>query len=235
MTLDEEKKILDAVFDVADHITTLHLTGGGEPFLHPYLAEFIDCAMKYSNQFDTLMLFTNCTIPVSQPLLKTLVKYKEKILVQVSQYGKKPEQEARILQSLLSHGIQCKVVKYFGEAQDFSGWVDFGSWESQDMTDDELENRFHTCAVTNIMHGNWRTRDGKVHWCSRSQRGMELGLIPEDSRDYVDLFANATREEKRKKFLRIASASCLSACRRCSGDQGTEALDHRYPAAEQLR
>ncbi len=35
MTVEEAQKILDAAFDVADRIKTLHLTGGGEPFFAP--------------------------------------------------------------------------------------------------------------------------------------------------------------------------------------------------------
>lgn len=234
MTAEEETRILDAAFDVADHITTLHLTGGGEPFLHPHLAELAETAMRYSDQFDTLMLFTNCTVPPSPQLMDTLAKYRDKILVQVSQYGIHPEKEAAILQSLLDRDIRCKVVHYSGEDQDFGGWVDFGSWEVQEQDADVLKRRFKGCAVTRDMHGNWRTRDGRVHWCSRSQRGMELGLLPDCPEDYVDLFDSSTREEKQEKFRRIANAAFLSACDRCSGDAGTDNTQKRYPAAEQM-
>lgn len=235
MTVEQGKQILDAVFDVADHITTLHLTGGGEPFLHPHLTEFVETAMLYADHFDTLMLFTNCTIPVSQALMETLIRSRDKILVQVSKYGKSPEKEAAILQSLLDNGIRCKVVNYSGEEQDFGGWVDFGPWEAQGKSEDVLKERFHSCAVMRDMHGNWRTRDGKVHWCSRSQRGMELGLIPDCPEDYVDLFDSSSQEEKQEKFRRIAEKKCLEACDHCSGDQGTDDVQKRYPAAEQMK
>lgn len=234
MTMEEETRILDAVFRVADHIKTLHLTGGGEPFLHPHLAELLETAMTYSDRFDTLMLFTNCTVPVSPQLMETLVRYREKVLVQVSQYGKQPQKEDSILHSLEDHGIHCKVVNYFGEDQDFGGWVDFGTWEAQGQETAVLAERFASCAVTGVMHGNWRTRDGKVHWCSRSQRGMELGLVPDCPEDYVDLFDGTTREEQQEKFRRIAAAPYLSACDRCSGDAGTGDTQKRYPAAEQM-
>ena len=61
MTVAEAERILEAAFSVADRITTLHLTGGGEPFLHPNLAQLIEAAMKYADQFDRLMLFTYFT------------------------------------------------------------------------------------------------------------------------------------------------------------------------------
>lgn len=234
MTVNDEEKILSAAFDTIDYIKTLHLTGGGEPFLHPQLGELIEGAMKYSEKFDRLMLFTNCTVPVSPKLMSALVKYKEKILVQVSRYGLFPEREEKTLQSLLDNHICCKVVKYYGEEQDFGGWVDFGPWISQNKDAKTLEKRFRSCALTDVMHGNWRTRDGKVHWCTRSQRGMELGLIPDHPEDYVDLFDSTSREEKQEKFRQISKKQYISACDHCSGDPGTEEAALRHPAAEQI-
>lgn len=236
MTINEAKQILEAAFATVDHIRTLHLTGGGEPFLHPHLAQMIELSMEYADQFDVLMLFTNCTIPISQQLMETIVRFKDKILVQASRYGQFPEREEAVVTSLQDNGIRCKVVKYYGEDQDFDGWVDFGPWEAQGNEADVLEKRFHACAVTSVMEGNWRTRDGKVHWCSRSQRGMELGLIPDVLEDYVDLLdTSESREEKRNKFQRIAESGFISACDHCSGDQGTDMQDKRHPAAEQLK
>lgn len=235
MTVDEEKRILTSAFNVADHIGTLHLTGGGEPFLHPQLAEMVDTAMEYSDRFDRLMLFTNSTVPISDKLIRTLSLHKQKILVQVSRYGKMPEREEEVLRALTENGIHCKVEKYYGENQSFGGWVDFGPWESYGRTPDELDRIFHACSVTRVLRGNWRTRDGKVHWCTRSQRGMELGFIPDHPEDYVDLFDDTeTVEEKRAKFQKIANARYLFACDHCSGDAGTDDEAKRYPAAEQM-
>lgn len=234
MTVEEEKQILKAAFEVIDNVGTLHLTGGGEPFLHPMLNEMINAAMEYSDKFNRLMLFTNTTIPVSDKLLETLNRYKEKILVQTSLYGQFPEREKQIIQTLRNAEINCKIVKYYGEEQDFGGWVDFGSWELQNNNENTLAKRFEDCAVTRVMHGNWRTRDGKVHWCSRSQRGMELGFVPDTPEDYVDLFDLTTKEEKQEKFQRIAACRYISSCDRCSGDQGTNDKRKRYVAAEQI-
>ena len=235
MQPEEALQILEAAFDVIDHINTVHLTGGGEPFLQPKLPELIETAMKYADRFDRLMLFTNSTIPISNKLLQTLGKYKEKILVQLSFYNIFPEREKDTLEKLQKIGVNCKIVDYGGNNPAFGGWVDFGSWEAQDKTDDELTSRFHNCAVTRDMHGNWRTRDGKLHWCSRSQRGLELKLLPDYPEDYVDLLDKSeSKEAKREKLQMIANKNFLSACRHCSGDQGTSDMSKRFRAAEQM-
>lgn len=235
MTLEEERQILDAFFQVADHVKTLHLTGGGEPFLHPKLAEMIELAMEYSDRFDRLMLFTNCTVPISDKLLDTLKKYREKIFVQVSIYHQRPEKEEANLLRIQESSVEYRVRKYYGEDQTFGGWVDFGPWEARGRAENDLERMFRACSIASVMHGNWRTRDGKVHWCSRSQRGMELGMIPDRPEDYVDLFdTSESPEQKREKFQRIAAARYISACDHCSGDQGTDDQSKRHAAAEQM-
>ena len=234
MTVAEAERILEAAFSVADRITTLHLTGGGEPFLHPNLAQLIEAAMKYADQFDRLMLFTNSTVPVSDELLGAICRYKEKIVVQLSLYHQRPRQEQDTLRRFQEAGIHCKVEKYYGDDQSFGGWIDFGPWEAYNCTAQELEEIFHECSVTRVMEGNWRTRDGKVHWCTRSMRGMELGYVPDNPDDYVDLFGGGTREEKQAKFMEIAKRRYISACDRCSGDLATLAREKRHPAGEQM-
>jgi hypothetical protein len=234
MTINEARDILSAMFAVADHIGVLHLTGGGEPFLHPQLVELIETAFEYNNKFDRLMLFTNCTIMPSQKLLNTIGKYKDKILVQISRYGINPEREPEIISAFNSTGASLKIEKYYGEDQSFGGWVDFGKWECHNRSDEDLERTFKECSVTRVLKGNWRTRDGKVHWCTRSQRGLELGLLPDVPDDYVDLLDGTSSLEKRAKFERIANSRYLTACDYCSGDAGTTDTIKRYQAAEQL-
>ena len=234
MTIEEAKRILAATFDVCDRIETLHLTGGGEPFLHPQLPELIEAACHYADKIDRLMLFTNSTVQIKPELLDVFTHHKGIIVVQLSQYSINPECEQAVARLLLENGVNCKIEKYYGEEQPFGGWVDFGEWAPKCRVPDELKNTFSNCAVTHVMHGNWRTRNGKVHWCSRSQRGMELGLIPDNQNDYVDLLNTQTsREEKREKFRRIENNKALSACDYCSGEQGTGDYTKRYTAAEQ--
>ena len=235
MTVPEAKAILRAAFEVADHIRTLHLTGGGEPFLHPQLPELVEAAMEYHDRFDTLMLFTNSTILPSARLQEVLKAGGKKILVQVSRYGINPDREVEVIQALESCGVRLKIETYYGENQSFGGWIDFGPWKVQGRTPAELEQIFHDCSVTRVLQGNWRTRDGKIHWCSRSQRGMELGLVPDIPEDYVDLLdGTLTADEKREKFQKIAAKQYLTACDYCSGDAGTADQQKRYPAAEQI-
>jgi len=234
MTIEECRALCRALFGVIDRVNTLHISGGGEPFLHPRLTGLVEACMEHSGGFGGLMLFTNCSVPPPRPLLETLTGFKDKMVVQVSCYGLNKEREASILAELESTGASLKVERYYGDSQPFGGWVDFGKWDARPRTDQELCRVFADCAVTRDMQGNWRTRDGKVHWCSRSHRGMELGLMPDSPQDYIDLFDDSDRSAKRAKFRQVAAARHLTACRYCSGDQGTNDPARRHPAAEQI-
>jgi organic radical activating enzyme len=241
MTLEEEHAILEAAFGIIDHVEILHLSGGGEPFLHPLLPEMIDEAMRYADRFDRFMVFTNSTIPVSDKLVQTLKKYHEKLTVHASQYNVRPEKEAATFKLFADNGINHRIIKYHGEEQDFGGWVDFGNYKHFDKTAEELDAQFRNCAVTRDMCGNWRTRDGTLHHCTISQRGNELGLLKDNADDYLDMLdKNISTEEKRDKLFRLihledapSGSAHLKACEYCTGDHGTDDKRKRYPAAEQ--
>jgi hypothetical protein len=241
MTLEEEHGILEAAFSIIDHVEILHLSGGGEPFLHPLLPEMIDEAMRYSKKFDKFMVFTNSTIPISSKLMDTLKKHRDSLIVHASQYNVKPEKEAETFRVLAENGVNHRIIKYFGDEQDFGGWIDFGNYRHLDKGGEELDAQFKNCAVTRDMHGNWRVRDGTLHHCTISQRGNELGLLEDNKGDFLDMFdKNTSRQEKREKLFRLihlqeAAPGCahLKACEYCTGDHGTGDASRRHPAAEQ--
>jgi hypothetical protein len=233
MTVPELRRLLDAFFEVVDSVEMLHLSGGGEPFLNKNLAEMIDLVFEYETRFERFMTFTNGIVPVPDKLFKALSN-KPKLIVQNSDYGNMPERSEELRKCFAEKGINFRVNKYYGNNQDYGGWVDFGPWDSYGRTQEELAQIFANCGITKHMRGNWRTRDGKVHWCQRSQRGMELGLLPENSDDYVDLFSSESREQKQNKFRKIEQARYLLSCDHCSGNHGTEDVTKRFPAGEQL-
>ena len=235
MSLKEEQQILDAVFEVADNITSLHLTGGGEPFLHQQLGEMIELAFEYKDKFDKLLVLTNSTINPNESLRASILGHKDKIVIHASDYGVEPEREQELYAWLKENQIQHRIAVYHEDYQYFGGWVDYGVWEPRNRSQADLSSIFKQCPVTRVMKGNWRTRDGKIHWCSRSQRGMELNLLPKEICDYVDLLdTRLSIEEKRAEIRRIEKLPYLRVCDWCSGDPGTEDETRRYKAAVQL-
>jgi organic radical activating enzyme len=236
MSVKEARNILQSFFEIVDRVRILHISGGGEPFLHPQLAELVEACMKYSNRFDEFILFTNSTIYPPEKLLEVLKKYRGKAVVRTSSYGLYPEKEAALHRAFDENDVNYKVIKYHGEEQDYGGWVDYGEYAPHGRSPEELAKVFASCATRRDLDGNWRTRNGEIHYCTRSQRGTQLGLVLKNKNDYVDVFdLSSTREEKREKLRDIMNTQFLTACDYCSGDYGTSDAAKRYPAAEQIK
>jgi len=235
MTVPEARRILKAFFEVVDRIGIMHISGGGEPFLHKELHLLIEECIPYRKQFDSFIIFTNGTIVPPEILLKTLAKHKELITVRVSDYGIRPEYREKLYVLFDKYGVTHRKLLYHGKNQDYGGWVDYGDFSPRSRTSQELKKIYRNCASYRDLSGNWRARDGEVHFCSRAARGAQLGFIPKNKDDCVDLFDEIlTREEKQKKFTAILSADYINACNYCNGDYGTDDNTKRYPAGKQL-
>ena len=75
-----------------------------------------------------------------------------------------------------------------------------------------------------------------MHWCGRSIRGTELGMIPLQQDDYLDIFDETTTvEEKREKLERLHGGKKITACDFCNGYYGTDDMSKRYPAGGQMK
>ena len=235
MTVEQARKILKSFFETVDHIGKMHISGGGEPFLHARLPELIEECMVYRKQFDEFIIFTKSTITPNQELLDTLGKYSDVITVRMSCYGLYPEKERNLQQLFEANHVKYHMIKYSGEDQDYGGWVDYGDYVKYNRSEDELKRMFAECATKRDLNGNWRSRDGELHICTRSQRGMQLGLVPRVEKDYVDLLDESLSvEQKQEKIKAILTADYITACDYCSGDYGTRDKRKRYPAAEQI-
>ncbi|MBR2408348.1 MAG: radical SAM protein [Lachnospiraceae bacterium] len=234
LTVAQLDELLEASFDVVDSVKLLHLSGG-EPFVHKDLAEMIDHTMRYADRFDNLMVFTNGTIPMRQELYDVFKKYGNKIILHATDYGFYSDKFERLMEQVKDTGIIIRRRHYHEDEAEFGGWVDLGDYECHGRSEEEKEAVFAACGIVKDMKGNWRTRDGKLHWCSRSLCGTEQGLIPSvANKDYVDLLdKNMTREEKREAIRNLMKVKTIEACNYCSGDFGTTDMSKRHRPAEQ--
>lgn len=231
MSIEEFENMLDALFQIVDHVGKLQITGG-EPFVYPHLAKCIELCFKYAEKFDCLWVFTNGTVPMKPQVTDIIKKYSDKILVHVSDYGIRREITEGLVKNLEFTGCQYRYLKYFGDQQYYDGWVDQGDFICHNRNEDELRAVFATCPHV-CRGGSWYVRNGQMHWCGRSVRGVEVGKIPLVEDDYVDIF-KGTREEKRKKFSEVMKRQYIEACNYCNGNYGTEEAEKRYPAGEQM-
>ncbi|MDR1062239.1 MAG: hypothetical protein LBL83_13760 [Clostridiales bacterium] len=231
MSLAEFADTLRAVFEIADHVGKLQITGG-EPFLHRELPEMIDECFKHSGNFDRLWLFTNCAVPPAPRLIGALRGHKSKVLVHCSDYGAKPEVASMLLAALSENGIEYRYQKYYGEDQYYGGWVDQGDFVPHGRAEAELRDVFARCSHVR-RGGSWYARGGQMHWCGRSARGCEVGKVPLRAEDSLDMLAGSA-DERRARLRELMRAEYILACDYCNGLYGSEDGGARRPAGEQM-
>lgn len=231
MTAEEFSTTLRALFSIADNVGKLQITGG-EPLLHPKLSDILSECFCYESQFEELWLFTNCAVPINQNVIKILYKYKYKVLIHASDYGVKPEVTGEVIETLKKNSIPYRYLKYYGTDQYADGWVDQGDFVAHGRPALELKEIFSNCPHV-TRGGSWYIRNGQMHWCGRSIRGVEVGKIPPCEDDYMDIM-NGTIEFRRKKLQSLMKAEYITACDYCNGCYGTIDKRKRQPAGEQI-
>lgn len=232
MTAEECAESLNLLFQVVDRVERFQITGG-EPFLHPELDKILKICFRHESRFGELWLFSNCAVPIRQNVLEMLLPYKNKVLVHCSDYGVRPEVATRNIDALEKMSIPYRHLKYYGDGQYFDGWVDNGDFVAHHRTSEENKRIFSGCSHYK-RGGSWYLRNGQLHWCGRSIRGMELGKIPDGGQDYLDLFEDIPISEKKKRLKRVMERDCITACDYCNGDYGTDASEKRFPAGKQM-
>ena len=80
------KKSIDRYFEAVDHVDKFTVNGG-EPLVHPQIAEIMDYALKYIDRMDMLEIITNGSIAPSKELAQVLQK-SEKVDILIDDYGK---------------------------------------------------------------------------------------------------------------------------------------------------
>ncbi len=227
---DEVARTIDSYFSVVDTVGDFSLTGG-EPLLNPDLGRIIEKAMEYGDQIGALLILTNGTLLFQEDTLKILKKHRHKCQVTISDYGKVSPKASLLSEILKENEIPCRVINYSGENLFCDGWVDFGDHTQKHFTQEEIDEQGRRCAVRN-RHCNFYILHGELHSCGRAYRRMELGIIPKNRSEYVDLLdGSIPNEEKRETVLNIYHSVSATSCAYCNG---LCADSPRFPPAEQL-
>lgn len=190
---------LDSITQLCDRIADLRILGG-EPFLHARLADVIEYAFSLP-QISHVDILTNGTVPIKSERLLKLMK-SERLHVTITDYGYGKVDEF------------CKVLSDNGCSYDCDKtriWYDLGNMRRRGRTEEELEKQFWKCNLNCKELVN-----GKLHGCPRSASAIELGIISDAQRDYLDLLDEkhpVSREEL--FFFYYNRTEALRACDCC--------------------
>lgn len=224
-------KTIDKYFNIVNHVGKFTISGG-EPFLHEDLHKVIEKVSEYFNQIDTFEIITNGTICPKDELIAALKNHKDKMNIMIDHYGKLSTKVDEISRIFSENSINFRIRNYGSDNPHCGGWVDFGDFTQKHFTKEDVEAKFNKCAYPRKLQFCFSTMDGEMHPCTPSRRCMELGIIPKNKDEYIDLFDETISiEEQRQKFYSILNMNSLSACAYCNGMCDNS---ERFIPAEQL-
>lgn len=215
-TYEEICRNIDAYFKVVDFVDKFTITGG-EPLLHKDLPRIIEKLMEYKTQYRKVEIFTNATLFFSEEMQQVIEKNKEYLTFWVDHYGELSKQFDNLVSYLKEKGVDHVTKKYYGEDAFAGGWVDFGDYTQKAFTEEEIKERFNKCHYPKVQF-NFGMWEGEMFPCARTHRLMELGVIPKNPKEYVDLYDETkTVEEKKQTIIDILNTDILTTCAYCNG------------------
>lgn len=216
--VEELKRSIHKLTDTVDYINKIRILGG-EPLLHPDLNIIVNDLCKRKN-VDMVEIVTNGTIvPKSQALKKALQN--KKVILQISDYGENSGHMRELINYCKKNGIHMQMAL----AEPI--WNDYGGIQCRNRTRKELEQQFSRCTAYcySLLHG-------RIHRCPRSSNGEDLKLFQCSPEEYVDLFADITKDELKKRIYNYIyhGPEKITACNYC--DNGTNNMNKVSPGEQ---
>lgn len=221
---------IDRFFEAVDYVDKFTVNGG-EPLIHPQIAQIMEYLLKYIERIGMLEIITNGSIIPSQQLVEVLGK-SEKIDILLDDYG--PELSKGVektVQIFDEQGIKYRRRKYFGEDAHLGGWVDLRDLTKKNRTPEETEAIYKKCAYPGPFHC-FVLMGGRAYICGVYRKCINDGIIPDIKEEYVNFLAEEWDVAQVRNAIRtFYDRPYFSACEYCNGF----CMDsERYMPAEQI-
>lgn len=202
--------------------------------LHKHLAEILENVFKYADKIGFVEIITNGTVLPNEKILKAILSVdREKIKFLIDDYGKNLSTKVEALVSILSQNTIPHIVRNNNCDAHCGGWIDFGDFSTRLFEGQDVPKQFEKCAIPQKMHFCYTIKHGEIHPCGPSYRCMELGVIPRNDEEFIDLFSEGmTKAAFEMKLKKLQSIKKLEACGYCKGMCDDSV---RYTPAVQLK
>ncbi|MEV0829260.1 radical SAM protein [Nonomuraea rubra] len=209
--LDLLDSAVDRIVAAIDGIYEFRVLGG-EPFVNPRVHRVIRKLTGYE-QVQKVVIYTNATIVPRGDNLDCLRH--EKVVVEITNYGAHSRKHDELVATLRENGVT--------HLSKIPVWTDSGRIRFVERSDAELDDMFRNCCVNDVL----TLLNGKLYRCPFSANGTNLGAIPDDPADVVDLTSDTSGAALRAGIRRLYGRSThLRACGYCNG------RDYRTPRIE---
>ena len=201
MTTEDFKLYIDRICNSVDMIRQLIILGG-EPLIHPHLAEIIEYAAKKDNIY-FVRLITNGTVLPNEKLLNTLKKYNKRCFVYISNYAGNEElspilKNEQIKRILKENDIKC-------QSFDHWTWNEECGFQEKEISETDTKSKMLNCYRTKCN----TVINGHFDICSKMSYGRELGLFEDDSIDILN------SKNLREDLIKFYQKEYFNACSHC--------------------
>lgn len=213
---EDFRRDLDSLAGAVNGIRRFILIGG-EPLLHPRLAELIETAVA-SPLVSVVEIITNGTLVPRGDVLETVERHRDRVYFHISNYTGNAAlaprlKHAEIFSAFKKHGIRHQMAQdqIWQEEQPLSGR----------LGDDEAAAMFSSCWIKRCV----QALDGQIAICPKASSGYELSMVEKTPGELVDLRGGAALREQLTAFYQ---KPFFDACRACAR------IGREVPVAEQL-
>lgn len=191
---------------------------GGEPMMHKDLHVLLRRLVS-EKKIRHIQIATNGTIiPVGENLHAMA---HPKVSVYITNYGDLAPKREELVRTLKSAGVNVRLSPYEPK------WRSIGGFEHRGYSEAEMEKVFKKCDVLDCKSLN----GGKLYLCPRAFHASALGVIPANTKEFIDLSAE-TRESFFKKLNALyEDPRDITTCYYCTGGDFVSAPE--VPCAEQ--
>lgn len=231
--IEDMKKSFKVYFELVEQVRLISITGG-EPMLHPQLADLLEFLLQYESRFSKLEVFTNGSLPVPESVQRVLAK-SEKMLLFVDNYGPEISTKVDLIEECCKlSGVRYTVRKYYGEDAHLGGWVD-RSILPERLSEKKAKEHSEKC-VCGRPGGRLLTIFGKeLVFCATPYCGWRIGAVPKEDVLGIDLTEEETSlEQKYEKLYAMYHAEFNPGCAWCNGMGIYETME-RFVPGEQVK
>ena len=200
------KESFDRFLNVVDLIGELKIYGG-EPFLNPEVYKLLEWYGDHE-KIGIISIYTNGMIIPSEKCLE-MIKKVPKTKIHISDYGDHNRKNAeKMIEILEKNSISYHYRSY-------ESWQNMGGFNYRGYNEKNLCSIFDKCFAKKCNH----FLKGVFYICPRQGHAVDLGLIPNEKKDYVDFNDKNCSDDELKARLEklLKNKSYIDACKYCGG------------------
>ncbi len=210
---------IDTFMNAIDKLDEFRVIGG-DAFMHKELYKIINFLKKFDTK---IIVYTNAKIVPKNQALECLKH--PKVIVDITNYGN----EASLKHDEVVDLFEKESIAY--STTRTTKWQDCGRiLPFMERNENELKDLFHNCCNSDLIS----LLHGRLYRCPYSANATNLGAVPDEKSDYVDLLdKDKSLAEIRESIFKLCyQKDYLAACSYCNGrDYSTKWI----PAAEQTK